>query len=178
MSMDRQRLGFAMRSRIYMNIRSAGRARGEICSFLQSLRFPLNVSMILIIAYFRIICCWKFEHIPLEKEGEYMDIQNVQSYVWYSEVVCQFTAHSPAANLTGWSCLPIRFKREIETLWLGISKGTVAFVINKFFSNPFSCFHQFCMVSAFKSNFSFSRTLCIFHRYSPISKFHYLNCSD
>ena len=30
-----------------------------------------------------------------------MDIQNVQSYVSYSEVVCQFTAHSPAANLTG-----------------------------------------------------------------------------
>ena len=79
--MDRERLGFALRRRIYMNIGSAGRVSGEICSFLQSLRFPLNVSMILIIAYFRIICCWKFEHIPLEKEGEYMDIQNVQSYV-------------------------------------------------------------------------------------------------
>ena len=75
--MDRERLGFALRRRIYMNIGSAGRVSGEICSFLQSLRFPLNVSMILIIAYFRIICCWKFEHIPFEKEGEYMDIQNV-----------------------------------------------------------------------------------------------------
>ena len=133
--MDRERL-VSLRRRIYMNIGSAGRASGELCSFLQSLRFPLNVSMILIIAYFRIICCWKFEHIPLEKEGEYMDIQNVQSYVWYSEVVCQFTAHSPAANLTGWSCLPIRFKREIVTLWLGISKRTVVFVVYKFFFKP------------------------------------------
>ena len=57
--MDRERL-VALRRRIYMNIGSAGRASGEICSFLQSLRFPLNVSMILIIAYFRIICYWKF----------------------------------------------------------------------------------------------------------------------
>ena len=54
MSMDRARL-VALRRRIYMNIGSAGRVSGEICSFLQSLRFPLNVSMILIIAYFRII---------------------------------------------------------------------------------------------------------------------------
>ena len=30
------------------------------CSSLQSLRLPLNVSMILIIAYFRIISYWKF----------------------------------------------------------------------------------------------------------------------
>ena len=60
MSMDRERLGFALRRRIYMNIGSAGRVSGEICSFLQSLRFPLNVSMILIIAYFRIISYWKF----------------------------------------------------------------------------------------------------------------------
>ena len=58
--MDRERLGFALRRRIYMNIGSAGRVSGEICSFLQSLRFPLNVSMILIIAYFRIISYWKF----------------------------------------------------------------------------------------------------------------------
>ena len=54
MSMDRARL-VALRRRIYMNIGSVGRVSGEICSFLQSLRFPLNVSMILIIAYFRII---------------------------------------------------------------------------------------------------------------------------
>ena len=58
--MDREQLGFALRRRIHMNIGSAGRARGEICSFLHSLRFPLNVSMILIIAYFRIVCYWKF----------------------------------------------------------------------------------------------------------------------
>ena len=57
--MDRERL-VALRRRIYMNIGSAGRASGEICSFLQRLRFPLNVRMILIIAYFRIICYWKF----------------------------------------------------------------------------------------------------------------------
>ena len=60
MSMDCERLGFALRRRIYMNIGSAGRVSDEICSFLQSLRFPLNVSMILIIAYFRIISYWKF----------------------------------------------------------------------------------------------------------------------
>ena len=97
MSMDRQRLGFAMRRRIYMNIGSAGRAREFVgCNLpvpitvrrtvadpvrgsgrgpdpppsglwlffitclTQSLRLPLNVSMILIIAYFRIISYWKF----------------------------------------------------------------------------------------------------------------------
>ena len=57
--MDRERL-VALRRRLYMNIGSAGRASGEICSFLQSLRFPLNVSIILIIAYFRMISYWKF----------------------------------------------------------------------------------------------------------------------
>ena len=54
--MDRQRLGFAF----IHEYRFSCRARGEVCSFLQALRFPLNVSMILIIAYFRIICYWKF----------------------------------------------------------------------------------------------------------------------
>ena len=57
--MDGEQL-VALGRRIYMKIGSFGRARGEICSFLQSLRFPLNVSMILIIAYFRIIFYWKF----------------------------------------------------------------------------------------------------------------------
>ena len=33
-----------------------------------------------------------------------------------AEVVCQFIASSPAANSTGWSCLPIPFMREKVTL--------------------------------------------------------------
>ena len=50
-----------------------------------------------------------------------------------TEVVCQFTANSPAANSTGWSCLPIRFKGEIFTLFTRTSKRTVTFALNKVF---------------------------------------------
>ena len=52
---------------------------------------------------------------------------------------CQFTANSPAANSTGWSCLPIRFKREIFTSFIRTSKRTVTFALKKGFSKPFSC---------------------------------------
>ena len=52
---------------------------------------------------------------------------------YQARVVCQFTANSPAANSTGWSCLPIRFKREIFTLFKRTSKRTVTFVLNKVF---------------------------------------------
>ena len=45
----------------------------------------------------------------------------------------KLSANSPAANSTGWSCLPIRFKGEIVTLWLRISKKNVVFAVNKFF---------------------------------------------
>ena len=50
-----------------------------------------------------------------------------------AEVVCQFTANSPAANSTGWSCLPIRFKREIFTLFIRTNTRTVTFALNKVF---------------------------------------------
>ena len=50
-----------------------------------------------------------------------------------AEVVCQFTANSPAANSTGGSCLPIRFKREIFTLFIRTSKRTVTYALNKVF---------------------------------------------
>ena len=52
---------------------------------------------------------------------------------YQAEVVCQFTANSPAANSTGWSCLPIRFKREILTFFIRTSKRTVTFALNKVF---------------------------------------------
>ena len=45
---------------------------------------------------------------------------------------------SPAVNSTIWSCLPIRFKREIVALWLRIRKRTVRFAFNKVFLNPFN----------------------------------------
>ena len=40
---------------------------------------------------------------------------------------------SPAVNSTIWSCLPIRFKREIVALWLRIRKRTGTFAFNKVF---------------------------------------------
>ena len=40
---------------------------------------------------------------------------------------------SPAVNSAIWSCLPIRFKREIVALWLRIRKRTVTFALNKVF---------------------------------------------
>ena len=54
-------------------------------------------------------------------------------YSYQAKVVCQFTASSPAANSTGWSCLPIRFKWEIFTLFIRTSKRTVTFALNKVF---------------------------------------------
>ena len=45
-----------------------------------------------------------------------------------AEVVCQFTASSPAANSTGWSCLPIRFMREKVTLVRRNSRGIINFL--------------------------------------------------
>lgn len=136
-----------------MKIGSAGRARGQVYSFLESLRFLLNVSMILIIPYFRKICYWKFWAYTLWKRGWIYGNPKctVLCLIFWS---C-LPIHCPFA---GWSYLPIWFKREIVTLWLRIStKRTVTSVVNKFFSNPFSCFHQFCMVSALKSNFSLKR---------------------
>ena len=50
------------------------------------------------------------------------------TWLYQAEVVCQFTANS-----TGWSCLPIRFKREIFTLFIRTSKRTVTFALNKVF---------------------------------------------
>ena len=51
---------------------------------------------------------------------------------------CKRTANSlpisPAVNSTIWSCLPIRFKREIVALWRRIRKRTVyTFAFNKVF---------------------------------------------
>ena len=58
---------------------------------------------------------------------------NIQLNHNQAEVVGQFTANSPAANSTGWSCLPIRFKREIFTLFIRTSKRTVTFAFTRFF---------------------------------------------
>ena len=45
-----------------------------------------------------------------------------------AEVVWQFTASSPAANSTGWSCLPIQFMKEKVTLELRNSRGIINFL--------------------------------------------------
>ena len=47
---------------------------------------------------------------------------------YQAEAVSQFTA-----NLTRWSCVPIRFKLEIVSLWTRMSKRTVAFTSKSFF---------------------------------------------
>ena len=44
---------------------------------------------------------------------------------------CQFTTNFAGCHSTIWSCLPIRFKREIVALWLRIRKRTVTFAFNK-----------------------------------------------
>ena len=62
---------------------------------------------------------------------------NIQLNTNQAEVVGQFTANSPAANSTGWSCLPIWFKREIFTLFTRTSKKTVTFAWNKVFPGVF-----------------------------------------
>ena len=62
---------------------------------------------------------------------------NIQLNHNQAEVVGQFTANSPAANSTGWSCLPIRFKGEIFTLFIRTSKRTVTFALNKVFPGVF-----------------------------------------
>ena len=71
--------------------------------------------------------------------GVQKDISRKKKKKKTAELVCQFTANSPTANSTGWSCLPIRFKREIVTLFLRISKKTVTFALNKVFQSRFSC---------------------------------------
>ena len=75
--------------------------------------------------------------------SEMIRLKQPQDQEWsqdLAEVVCQFTANSPAANSTGWSCLPIRFKREIITLFLRISKRTVTFALNKVFQTRWRIF--------------------------------------
>ena len=53
---------------------------------------------------------------------------NVMTKAYQAEVVCQFTASSPAANSTGWSCLPIQFMKEKVTLERRNSRGIINFL--------------------------------------------------
>ena len=75
---------------------------------------------------------------PNHFDWDCSSLWRIATIFYQVEVVCQFTANSPAANSTGWSCLPIRFKREILTFFIRTSKRTVTFALNKP-SIPFSC---------------------------------------